>query len=145
MISNGFDKKPAHPKKSFYKKYSINESNLDGKQIWKISLKIKDSSSISNLLILFLHGGAYIANITKEHWDLIEQLLIKTKGTVIVPDYPLVPYFTYLETYEFMDKLYLKILRKYKDKKIILMGDSAGAGLALGFVQKLRDERINNE
>jgi len=25
------------------------------------------------------------------------------------------------------------------------MGDSAGAGLALGFVQKLRDERINNE
>jgi len=57
---------------------------------------------------LFLHGGAYIANITKEHWDLIEQLLIKTKGTVIVPDYPLVPYFTYLETYEFMDKLYLK-------------------------------------
>ena len=145
MISNGFDNKPAIPKKSFYKKYSIIESNLDGRQIWELSLKEKEYNQFSNLLILFLHGGAYMANITKGHWNLIEQLLIKTKGTIIVPDYPLAPYSNYLETYDFLDKLYLKILGKYKDKKIVLMGDSAGGGLALGFVQKLRDERINNE
>ncbi len=142
MISNGFDKKPAPPKKSFNKKYNIIESNVDGRQIWELSLKEK---SLPDLLILFLHGGAYMANITSQHWDLIEQLLIKTKGTIVVPDYPLAPYSTYLKTYDFLDKLYLKILEKHIGKKIVLMGDSAGGGLALGLTQKLRDEKMNNE
>ncbi len=32
-----------------------------------------------------------MSNIRKEHWSLIEKLIIKTDATIIVPDYPLTP------------------------------------------------------
>ncbi|MFN4201319.1 MAG: alpha/beta hydrolase [Fervidobacterium gondwanense] len=87
-----------------------------------------------------MHGGAYVGNITKMHWDLVGKLVDKLNALVVVPDYPLAPENTWRETYEFVDKLYGMLLEKYSGKKFVFIGDSAGGGLALGFAQKLRDE-----
>ena len=63
----------------------------------------------SDVVILYLHGGAYMGNITEQHWDLIEQLISKTNATIVVPDYPLAPEATCKETYDFIEALYRKI------------------------------------
>jgi len=136
MISNGFKKEPAKVPKSLLANFVVHEMLQRSRKVWTISPKAK----VSNTVILFLHGGAYMANITKLHWDLIEILLINTKATIVIPDYPLAPDATHMETYEFIEDLYANILVGYSHSRIVFMGDSAGGGLALGFAQKLRNE-----
>lgn len=143
MMNSKFAQNPAKLPKSLLKNYNVQLIEQNGKNVWTISPK----DSISDVLILYLHGGAYMANISKQHWDIIEQLLIKTKATIIIPDYPLAPNSTYIETYNFICQLYTKLLSDYPTKSIVFIGDSAGSGLALGFAQKLRNEnkKLPNE
>ena len=136
MITNGFAKEPAKIPKSLWSNFNIKESDNSGRKVWTIA----PVESISEILILYFHGGAYMGNIIKEHWSVIEQLICKTNATIIIPDYPLAPEATYKETYVFAEDLYTKILTDYPTKRIVFMGDSAGGGLALGLVQQLRNE-----
>jgi len=136
MISSSFAKNPAKLPKSLFRNFNIEEIEQNGRKVWTISSK----DSISDIVILYLHGGAYMGNITKQHWDLIELLIIKTNATIIIPDYPLAPEATYNETYNFIEELYTKLTTDYPSKRIVFIGDSAGGGLALGFAQQLKNE-----
>ena len=137
MITNSFAKEPVKPPKSLLRNNNIEINELDGRKVWTIS----QNANETDVAILYLHGGAYMGNIRKQHWDLIEQLISKTNSTIVVPDYPLAPESNCKETYIFIDVLYSKLITEYPAKRIILMGDSAGGGLAFGFVQQLRNEK----
>jgi len=137
MLRNTLNKFPVEPGKRLCRRTRVVRLIISGRSVWEISTKDYQSDT----LIVFLHGGAYVANITRMHWNLIENLVEKTKATLIVPDYPLAPESTWKSAYEFMDKLYSFLVENYLGKKIVFVGDSAGGGLALGFAQKLRDER----
>lgn len=136
MIANGFAKMPAKLSLSVKRKFDVQEKEQNGRNVWTISPKENNT----DVVMLYLHGGAYMANITRQHWDFTEQLIIRTKATVVVPDYPLAPEAVFTETYAFIENLYAAILAEYPSKRIILLGDSAGGGLAFGFVQQLRNE-----
>lgn len=138
IISNGYSKKPSNLPKSVIKDFNVQVAKFSGRMVWTISPK----NSESNTVILFLHGGAYYANITSMHWQLIEQLLISIGATIIVPDYPLAPESTCVNTYQFIDKVYASLISAYPSKQVAFMGDSAGGGLALGFAQKIINENI---
>jgi acetyl esterase/lipase len=56
-------------------------------------------------------------------------------------DYPLAPENTYHTTHEMVDQSYKLLIDKYPDDNFILMGDSAGGGLALAFAQKLINDK----
>jgi acetyl esterase/lipase len=94
----------------------------------------------SQKVILYIHGGGYISNLTKYDWAFIQELLVKTNCSIIVPDYPLVPHSNYTDVYFFFDELYSILISKTSQENIIFMGNSAGGGIALGFAQKLRNE-----
>ncbi len=136
MITNGFAKEPAKIPDSLLKHFNIQEAEQDARKIWTIS----PVDSKSDLIILYFHGGAYMSNLRKEHWSLIEKLIIKTGATIVVPDYPLTPEAGCKEAYDFIEDLFTGLITDYPAKRIIFMGDSAGGGLALGFTQQLRDE-----
>jgi acetyl esterase/lipase len=136
MITNGFSKEPAKIPHSLLKNFYIKEAEQNARKVWTIT----PIGSKSDLIILYLHGGAYMSNIRKEHWSLIEKLIIKTSSIMVVPDYPLAPDASCKETYEFIEGLFTKLITDYPAKRIVFMGDSAGGGLALGFTQQLRDE-----
>jgi epsilon-lactone hydrolase len=138
ILENTFPKKAANIPKSFFRKYEVQTVPQNDRNIWEITRKSNDS----NLIILYLHGGAYYANINTQHWKLIEQLLLKTNARVIVPDYPLSPESVCVEVYQFMDELYKRLIIRYPDKRIAFMGDSAGGGIALGFAQKIKNEEV---
>jgi acetyl esterase/lipase len=136
MITNGFAKEPAKIPKSLLKKFNIRETEQNTRKVWTIS----PIDSKSDLIIFYFHGGAYMSSLIKEHWSLVKELISKTGATFIVPDYPLIPDATCKETYDFIESLFTGLLTDYPAKRIVLMGDSAGGGLALGFTQQLRDE-----
>jgi epsilon-lactone hydrolase len=136
IIANGFAGKPEKPTRSVKQKFEVQEIDHIGRKVWTLSPK-EDKSDI---VILYLHGGAYMANIIRQHWELIEQLIIHTKADIVLPDYPLAPEAGYKETYAFIDELYERILAENPEKRIIIIGDSAGGGLAFGFIQQLRNE-----
>jgi len=136
MITNTLEKNPVNLPKSFSRNFNIHEVNQNERKVWTISPKQVES----DVVILYLHGGAYMGNISKQHWDFIEQLIIKTNAAIVVPDYPLAPEANCRETYEFIEVLYTALLIGYSAKRIIFMGDSSGGGLAFGFTQQLRNE-----
>ncbi len=136
MITNGFAKEPAKIPDSLLKNFNIKETEQNDRKVWTIS----PIDSKSDLIILYLHGGAYMSNLRTEHWRLIEKLIIKTGATIVVPDYPLAPEASCIETYDFIEGLFTRLITEYPAKRIVFMGDSAGGGLALGFTQQLRDE-----
>jgi acetyl esterase/lipase len=136
MITNDFAKEPAKIHKSLLKNFNIQEAEQEARKVWTIS----PVDSKSDLIILYFHGGAYVSNLRKEHWSLIEKLIIKTGAAIVVPDYPLTPEASCKGTYDFIEGLFTRLITDYTDRRIVLMGDSAGGGLALGFTQQLRDE-----
>lgn len=136
MVANGLAKIPANPPRSLMKRFTIREIERDGRKVWTIS----PIAGKTDIVILYLHGGAYMGSISDQHWGLIERLLCRVNAIIVVPDYPLAPESTCKETFGFVDKGYQEIVDTYPGKRIILMGDSAGGGLALGFAQQLRNE-----
>ena len=135
MILDDFEKDPVNPPKSLMNNFNVQVSKQNGRKVWTVSPKDEQRK----ILILYLHGGGYLANITKEHWGLIESLINKTQATIVVPDYPLAPEFKCKEVYDFMETLYNQVNSNYPMHRIIFIGDSAGAGLALGYVQQIRN------
>ena len=57
-----------------------------------------------------------------------------------MPDYPLAPQYNYEDAFNMVLPLYEKILEKVKQENLILMGDSAGGGIALALSEKLGEE-----
>ncbi|MBS7563413.1 alpha/beta hydrolase [Mucilaginibacter sp. Bleaf8] len=92
--------------------------------------------------VLFFHGGAYVLNFSIYHWKLITQLVKQARCTVIAPDYPLLPDYSYKERISMGEKVYKNALIKANGAEIILMGDSAGGNLALSLAQKFSMEQV---
>jgi len=132
MMTNGFAKEPAKIPNSLLTNFNVEVAEQSARKVWTIS----PNDSVSDLIILYLHGGAYMSNLGKEHWNLIEKLIRRTKATIVVPDYPLAPEANCIQTYEFIGRLYSRLTAEYPSKRIVFMGDSAGGGLALGFTQQ---------
>ena len=122
--------------RSLLKECSVETGEISGRKVWTLEPQQKGSEQ----LILFVHGGAYIYNIFRPHWQFLGQLLKRTRAKIIVPDYPLAPESGTIEAIEFMGALYRKILNDHPSEKINFIGDSAGGGLSLAFAQYLRNE-----
>ena len=127
---------PAPIPSSISKKYQVETETIDGFKVWTLAPK----KSKSDKVIFFFHGGAYVFNVYKQHWQLIDKLIEETGATIVVHDYPLVPQYTHKEAFDFTYKVYDNLMAKYQSETKYFMGDSAGAGLALAFAQLLRNE-----
>ena len=94
-------------------------------------------------VILYIHGGSYVGELEKYHWHFFKDIINDTNATIIIPDYPLAPENTYLEAFKFMEPLYKEIIENIENKEFILMGDSAGGGMALALYQ--RNGKLNHK
>lgn len=137
-----FGKKPKsdheEPPKGILKNLDVTSWKVDGRNVF--SLAPKDNKTKKS--ILYLHGGGYVLNIMKPHWDFFEAFINETNCTIIVPDYPLAPELTYKDSFKFIDELYRKVASDVSPSDLVLMGDSAGAGFSLALAQKLREDKL---
>lgn len=110
-----------------------------GRNLFIITPKEREKS---DLKILYFHGGSYVAEATKQHWDFIEKIVNDTGATVILPDYPLTPKYNYKDVFNIVVPLYKEIINKVESNDFIMMGDSAGGGLALALEEKIGEENL---
>ena len=102
-----------------------------------IFLLTSKNTEKSDMTILYFHGGSYMAEITQEHWNFLENVINNTGATVILPDYPLAPKHNYKDVFDMVVPLYNEIVSKINLENLVVMGDSAGGGLALALEEKI--------
>ena len=110
-----------------------------GRNIFIVKPKKQEKSDIK---ILYFHGGSYMAEASKQHWEFIEKIVNDTGATVILPDYPLVPKYTYKDVFKMIVPFYKEVIEKVDANHLILIGDSAGGGLGLALEEKIGEENL---
>ena len=83
-----------------------------------------------------------MAEATTLHWDFLEKLANDTKSTIVMPDYPLTPKYTYKDVFNMVEPLYKEIISKVDVKNLVMMGDSAGGGITLALAEKISQNNI---
>ena len=101
-----------------------------------------NEDSKTGVMVFYLHGGAYFMDFTKSHWKFIDKIVRKADAQVIAPAYRLLPFATWKEAFDLIVPLYRDYCEAHPDQKIILMGDSAGGGLAVAVTEQLKEEGI---
>ena len=89
--------------------------------------------------VLYVHGGAYINELERPHWSLIRTLVTEAGARCVVPAYILAPRGTADRTVPVAADLLSGLIADGGAGGTVLMGDSAGAGMALAAAQRLRD------
>jgi len=126
------------PPKEIYKVCSVEKRQVNARNVFTLS----PTDNVSTSHVLFLHGGAYVQNFVRQHWRFMSMLVQQTNCTITAPDYPLAPDQTVVDAFEMLLPLYQEVIIKEKPFNTILMGDSAGGGLALALAQKIRRESL---
>ncbi len=120
-----------------FRHYNFKQEKFRGRNVFIISSKEEQKNNKKTKIIIYLHGGSYVGELEKYHWDFFKDIINDTGAILVVPDYPLTPEHTYLEVFGFIEPFYKEIVQKLKkDEELILMGDSAGGGLALALYQR---------
>jgi epsilon-lactone hydrolase len=80
--------------------------------------------------ILYLHGGAYIIGSPRAYCNLVGQIARRVQRAAFIPDYPLAPEHPFPAAVEGAKSAYAGLLGQGIED-VVLIGDSAGGGLAL--------------
>ena len=126
------------PPKAIRAACNIVKQTANGRNVFMLTPK--DGTSKKH--ILYLHGGAYIQNFVKQHWQFLSMLVKSTHCTIIAPDYPLAPRHTYIDAFSMVTPLYEQIVCEAGPENTLVMGDSAGGGFALALCQKMKMDAI---
>jgi epsilon-lactone hydrolase len=97
---------------------------------------VRPSAAEHDGVILYLHGGGFVAGSAKAYRGLASQLARRTRRPVFVLDYPLAPEATVPAAPNAVMAAY-EWLRASGSQRIAFVGDSAGGGLALVTLARL--------
>lgn len=103
----------------------------------KTAAKNSRNNKASDPVILFLHGGAYCIGKPSIYKSFFGHLAKQSGLTIFAPDYRLAPENPYPAALDDALLVYQHLLNQYD--KVIVMGDSAGGGLAVSLAVSLRD------
>ena len=106
---------------------------------WPVYYTAPTASPDVGNYVLFLHGGGYINEIVRAHWRFIGYLTRHARVRCVVPIYPLAPRATAKSIVPATGDLLRKLLEDAGPAKVTVVGNSAGAGLALAAAQWSRD------
>ncbi len=89
--------------------------------------------------VLYLHGGAYVLGSPRTHRGLAAQIGVAGRAPVHVLDYRLGPEHPHPAGLEDALAAYRELAAALDPGSIAIVGDSAGAGLAIALAARLRD------
>jgi phosphinothricin tripeptide acetyl hydrolase len=101
---------------------------------------VKAVGSCSDSVLLYLHGGAYVFCSPRSHRHLVAALSEATGFAAFALDYRLAPEHSFPAAIEDSVAAYRWLLdQDIAPNRIVIAGDSAGGGLTLATMLKLRD------
>lgn len=130
-------KRPSAPPAALRRRHSVSSRQVEGFPCHTVAPKGRSAARGA----VYIHGGAYINGMAPQHWTMVSRLA-DAGVRVDVPDYGLAPGHTYREAYPFLTTVYRRLLDEMDPATVTIAGDSAGAGLALGFAQTLEDHGL---
>lgn len=93
--------------------------------------------------VLYLHGGGYIMCSPGTHREMLARLSAVSGARVVVPTYRLAPEHPYPAAIEDCVGVYEALLADgVRPERLLLGGDSAGGGLVLAVLQRLRESGL---
>jgi epsilon-lactone hydrolase len=117
-------------------KVRLEMSELAGRRI-----DLYRARSGAKATVLYLHGGGYVTCSPASHRDSIARIAHVTGARVVAPYYSLAPEHPYPAALEDVLAVYRALLREgTSPDQLVLGGDSAGGGLAVALMLRLRDE-----
>lgn len=119
------------------RKYGITKKQDSTMDIYTLK-----SKTPSQKVVLFLHGGAYVEQPLSWHWRFLHKLTKAISCEIVVPVYPKAPNHHCLEVIDPIVDIYTSLLLTHDPQDIILMGDSAGGGMALSVSQTLKQKGL---
>jgi epsilon-lactone hydrolase len=94
-------------------------------------------------VMLYLHGGAYVAGSLKSHSNLVAYFAQKARVRALAIEYRLAPEHPFPAALDDAITAYRCLLDQgTHPENIVIAGDSAGGGLTLATLLKLRDEGL---
>jgi epsilon-lactone hydrolase len=92
--------------------------------------------------VLYLHGGAYVYEIVRWHWWMLGRFVKDAPCRCLVPIYPLAEALGAARTVVTATDIAADLIAEVGPSGVVLMGDSAGGGMALAVAQALRDRGL---
>lgn len=91
--------------------------------------------------VIVAHGGGWVHEISRQHWQLVFQMAVQARVAVSVPIWTLLPHGTALQANRLVTTLYQELAST--EQEVVLAGDSAGGQLALSAALTLRDRGVS--
>lgn len=93
-------------------------------------------------VILYFHGGGYCVGSIDTHDGMVSKIANLNQVTCLLPEYRLGPEHPFPGAVDDAVKSYQFLLQNHKPEDIILMGDSAGGGLSIACLLKLKELQL---
>ena len=123
-----------HPDHIIIQQKSINNINTE----W---LSCKNQNS--NKVIIHLHGGGFVMGSCITHRNFASKIVDATNLTVILVDYSLAPEYPFPAALNDCFSIYKSLTEnKIKPENIIIGGDSAGGGLTISLLLKIKEQNM---
>ena len=100
------------------------------------SFEVRVPASEPARTVLYLHGGGYVSGLDRFHWKYAARLAARLGFRVVLPDYPLTPTHTWRDSLPSLARLFERLAVE-SPQGVVLMGDSAGGGLAVALAQEV--------
>ncbi len=127
---------PARPTRRQHAALRIEQETCMGQDVYRLSPQQTKETAQGRVRVMYLHGGAYVRPITRFHWQMLGALVEASGCEFVVPLYPLAPESSGLRALDFVGEVYRREV--VQGTAMLLMGDSAGAGLAVALAAAQR-------
>ncbi|MEV0298311.1 alpha/beta hydrolase [Nocardia sp. NPDC050710] len=117
------------------KEATVTRDDLDGWPVYRITPKAVST----DVTVVFLHGGGFIREIVRPHWSFVRALGAAVPAECVVPIYPLVPHGRAADMVATTAAILARTIEQRGSGRTVVMGNSAGGGLALAATQVLGD------
>lgn len=116
---------------------TVEVADLDGvSALWQTPPEAEPGA-----VLVYLHGGGYVSGSAVAWQQLVNHLAAATRFRAVNLDYRLAPEHPFPAALDDSCQVYRWLVGQgFSADKIVLAGDSAGAGLALAMLLRLRDE-----
>jgi monoterpene epsilon-lactone hydrolase len=116
--------------------------NIENTKIADVSAVLISPKNKVERSIIYLHGGGFVFGSSKTYQQHLARLAILCNANVISIDYSLSPENSFPVALNEIQKVWEELIKQgLNNTKTVIIGDSAGASLALGAALKFRDNK----
>jgi acetyl esterase/lipase len=95
-----------------------------------------------NKIVIYLHGGMFVLGSIETYRPMISYFASALSAKILFIEYALAPEKPFPNGINDILKVYRKLLRRYPDANITLMGDSAGGALSATLIRTASEEKL---